>query len=184
MKVSMIAAMAEDRVIGLDNKMPWHLPADLQFFKRVTLGKPVIMGRKTYQSIGRPLPGRMNIVLTRDKDLQIEGVTCVQTVQQAMDLLSDIPEVMVIGGATIYQQFLAQASRLYLTFIDLQVAGDTQFPDYQSVANWQEIEREAHLADGKNEHNYQFVTLTIKLASLPFIDRVHTTTITTEQLGC
>ena len=159
MKISMIAAMAEDRVIGLDNKMPWHLPADLQFFKRVTLGKPVIMGRKTYQSIGRPLPGRINIVLTRDKDLQIEGVSCVQTVQQALDLVQGTPEVMVIGGATIYQQFLEQATRLYLTFIDLKVAGDTQFPDYQAVANWQEVEREAHLADEKNGYNYQFVTL-------------------------
>ena len=159
MKISMIVAMAEDRVIGLDNKMPWHLPGDLKFFKRVTLGKPVIMGRKTYQSIGRPLPGRVNIVLTRDKDLQIEGVHCVQTVQQALDLVQGAAEVMVIGGATIYQQFLEQATRLYLTFIDLKVVGDTQFPDYQAAANWQEIEREKHLADEKNGHNYQFVTL-------------------------
>ena len=159
MKISMIAAMAEDRVIGLDNKMPWHLPGDLKFFKRVTLGKPVIMGRKTYQSIGRPLPGRVNIVLTRDKDLQIEGVSCVQTVQQALDLVQGAAEVMVIGGATIYQQFLERATRLYLTFIDLKVAGDTQFPDYQAVANWQEVEREKHLADEINAFNYQFVTL-------------------------
>ncbi len=159
MKISMIAAMAKDRVIGLDNNMPWHLPADLQYFKRVTLGKPVIMGRKTYQSIGRPLPGRVNIVLTRDKDLQIEGVTCVQTVEQALVLVQDVAEVMVIGGATIYEQFLARATRLYLTFIDLQVAGDTQFPDYQAVAQWREIEREAHSADQKNQYNYQFVTL-------------------------
>lgn len=159
MKISMIVAMAEDRVIGLNNKMPWHLPADLQFFKRVTLGKPVIMGRKTYQSIGRPLPGRTNIVLSRDKDLQIEGVTCVQTPQQALDLVQGIDEVMVIGGATIYEQFLPLANRLYLTFIDLKTEGDTQFPDYQAVANWQQIESQAHLADEKNAHNYQFVTL-------------------------
>jgi dihydrofolate reductase len=159
MKVSMIAAMAEDRVIGLDNKMPWHLPADLQFFKRVTLGKPVIMGRKTYQSIGRPLPGRTNIVLSRDKDLQIEGVTCVQTTEQALALVKNEPEVMVIGGATIYEQFLQQTNRLYLTFIELKVAGDTQFPDYRAVADWQEVEREAHLADEKNSYNYQFVIL-------------------------
>ena len=159
MKISMIVAMAEDRVIGLDNKMPWHLPGDLKFFKRVTLGKPVIMGRKTYQSIGRPLPGRTNIVLTRDKNLQIEGVSCVQTVQQALDIVQGAEEVMVIGGATIYEQFLNQANRLYLTFIDLKTQGDTQFPDYQAVANWREIEREMHLADEKNAHNYQFVTL-------------------------
>lgn len=159
MKISMIAAMADLRVIGLDNKMPWHLPGDLKFFKRVTLGKPVIMGRKTYQSIGRPLPGRTNIVLTRDKDLQIAGVSCVQTVEQAMELVQGAEEVMVIGGATIYQQFLQQATRLYLTFIDLQVAGDTQFPDYQAIADWQEIEREEHFADEKNAYDYQFVTL-------------------------
>jgi len=159
MKISMIVAMAENRVIGLDNKMPWHLPGDLKFFKRVTLGKPVIMGRKTYQSIGRPLPGRMNIVLTRDNDLHIEGVTCVQTVEQALALVADVEEVMVIGGATIYQQFLSKATRLYLTFIDLNVDGDTLFPDYQAMADWNEIDREAHTADDKNAHNYQFVTL-------------------------
>ncbi|WP_435234669.1 type 3 dihydrofolate reductase [Psychromonas sp. PT13] len=159
MKISMIVAMAENRVIGLDNKMPWHLPGDLKFFKRVTLGKPVIMGRKTYQSIGRPLPGRMNIVLTRDNDLHIEGVTCVQTVEQALALVADVEEVMVIGGATIYQQFLSKATRLYLTFIDLNVDGDTLFPDYQAIADWNEIDREAHTADDKNAHNYQFVTL-------------------------
>jgi len=159
MKISMIAAMAEDRIIGLDNKMPWHLPADLQFFKRVTLGKPVIMGRKTYQSIGRPLPGRKNIVLTRDSDLCIEGVECVQTLEQAVALVGDIDELMIIGGATIYEQFLPQADRLYLTFIELKTAGDTQFPDYNAQAQWHEVEREAHLQDKKNPHNYQFVTL-------------------------
>ena len=159
MKVSMIAAMAEDRVIGLDNKMPWHLPADLQFFKRVTLGKPVIMGRKTYQSIGRPLPGRKNIVLTRDTQLTIEGVDCVQTLAQAVSLVGDVEEMMIIGGATIYQQFLAQADRLYLTFIDLKTPGDTQFPDYLAQSQWLEVDREVHLKDDKNAHNYQFVTL-------------------------
>lgn len=155
----MIAAMAEDRVIGLNNEMPWHLPADLQFFKRVTLGKPVIMGRKTYQSIGRPLPGRKNIVLTRDSALQIDGVDCVQTLEQAAELVGDVEEVMIIGGATIYEQFLAQADRLYLTFIDLKTEGDTQFPDYQQAGEWQELQHEAHLKDEKNAHDYQFVTL-------------------------
>jgi dihydrofolate reductase len=159
MKVSLIAAMAEDRVIGLNNQMPWHLPADLSFFKRVTLGKPIIMGRKTYQSIGRPLPGRLNIVLTRDESLHIDGVHCVQTVEQALKLVENVDEVMVIGGATIYEQFLAQATRLYLTFIALKTPGDTQFPDYNKNAKWLEIETEAHLADEKNAYNYQFVTL-------------------------
>ncbi|WP_354625038.1 type 3 dihydrofolate reductase [Psychromonas sp. MME2] len=159
MIISMIAAMANNRVIGLDNKMPWHLPADLQFFKRITLGKPIIMGRKTFLSIGRPLPGRLNIVLSRDKGLDIEGVTCVQTLQQALALVKDEPEVMIIGGATIYEQFLSKAHRLYLTFIDLDVTGDTCFPDYMKNATWIETEREIHVADDKNNYNYQFVTL-------------------------
>ncbi|PKF62639.1 type 3 dihydrofolate reductase [Psychromonas sp. psych-6C06] len=159
MRVSMIAAMANNRVIGLDNKMPWHLPADLQFFKRVTLGKPVIMGRKTYQSIGRPLPGRQNIVITRDESLQIEGVDCVQTLEQAIQLLGNIEEVMIIGGATIYEQFLVQADRLYLTFIDLETKGDTYFPDYIKSAKWRQVEQQSHTKDEKNGYNYQFVTL-------------------------
>lgn len=159
MKISMIAAMAENRVIGLDNKMPWHLPADLMFFKRVTLGKPIIMGRKTFESIGRPLPGRKNIVLSRDKNLQLAGVSCVHTVEQALALVEDYDEVMVIGGATIYEQFLPKVQRLYLTFIDLKTAGDTYFPDYQLIADWQETQREVHLADQKNSYNYQFLTL-------------------------
>ena len=159
MIISMIAAMANNRVIGLDNKMPWHLPADLQFFKRITLGKPIIMGRKTFLSIGRPLPGRLNIVLSRDKGLDIAGVTCVQTLQQALALVKNEPEVMIIGGATIYEKFLSEANRLYLTFIDLDVTGDTYFPDYMKEADWHEAEREMHIADDKNSYNYQFVTL-------------------------
>ncbi|WP_413699709.1 type 3 dihydrofolate reductase [Psychromonas sp. KJ10-10] len=159
MKISMIAAMADDRIIGLDNKMPWHLPADLQFFKATTLGKPVVMGRKTYQSIGRPLPGRLNIVLTRDINLQIEGVKCVQTIDQVKQVAGDVDEVMIIGGATIYEQYLAQADRLYLTFIDLKTEGDTQFPDFMAMSEWHETQRVAHLKDEKNPHNYQFVTL-------------------------
>jgi dihydrofolate reductase len=158
MKISMIAAMADDRIIGLDNKMPWHLPADLQFFKRVTFGKPVIMGRKTYQSIGRPLPGRQNIVLTRDVNLHIEGVECVQTIEQVKQIVGGVDEVMIIGGATIYEQYLQQADRLYLTFIDLQTQGDTKFPDFNAVASWREVESEAHLKDEINLYDYKFVT--------------------------
>ncbi len=155
----MIAAMAEDRVIGLDNKMPWHLPADLAFFKKVTLGKPVIMGRKTHQSIGFPLPGRQNIVLSRDPTLQIEGVMCVQNMRQALKIVQDASEVMIIGGASLYEKYLAQVDCLYLTFIDLKTRGDTYFPDYEKSANWQEITREEHFKDNKNAYNYQFVTL-------------------------
>lgn len=159
MKISMIAAMAKGRVIGLNNKMPWHLPADLQFFKRVTLGKPIIMGRKTFDSIGRPLPGRKNIVVTRNTDLKIEGVECVQTVEQALACVKGVEEVMIIGGATIYNQFLENTNRLYITYIDLETQGDTYFPDFEKVASWNEVERESHLADEKNVYNYDFVTL-------------------------
>lgn len=158
MKVSMIAAMARNRVIGADNQMPWHLPADLKHFKAVTLGKPVIMGRKTFESIGRPLPGRLNIVISRS-GFAADGITVVSSPEQALAAAGVVDEVMIIGGGVIYDLFLEQADRLYLTFIDLDVAGDTQFPDYQQVADWQEVERESHTADDKNPHNYQFVTL-------------------------
>ena len=155
----MIAAMANNRVIGLDNKMPWHLPGDLQHFKKVTSGKPVIMGRKTFESIGRPLPGRRNIIITRNKDYHASGIETVTTPEAALELVNDVAEVMIIGGGNIYQQFLEQAQRLYLTFIDLDVEGDTQFPDYQSVANWQIEDEMLMMPDAKNKHSYKFVTL-------------------------
>ncbi|MGY5451955.1 type 3 dihydrofolate reductase [Agarivorans sp. MS3-6] len=158
MKVAMIAAMAEQRVIGKDNQMPWHLPADLKHFKAVTMGKPVIMGRLTYESIGRPLPGRLNIVISRNPELLIDGVTVVNSVDAALALVPDEAEVMIIGGANIYQQCLHLAEVLYLTFIDKQVEGDAHFPDYQQF-QWQEVDRESHLADERNPVNYQFVTL-------------------------
>jgi len=155
----MIAAMANNRVIGLDNKMPWHLPADLQHFKKVTTGKPVIMGRKTFESIGRPLPGRRNIIITRNNDYSAPGIETVTTPEAALNLVSDVEEVMIIGGGNIYQQFLEKAERLYLTFIDLDVKGDTQFPDYNKVANWNVEEEIQNLPDEKNKSSYKFVTL-------------------------
>ena len=158
-KISLIAAMAEDRVIGKDNDMPWHLPADLQHFKRVTLGKPVIMGRKTFESIGRPLPGRKNIVITRSQNWTSNGVEVVNSPDNALKLVKDAEEVMIIGGGNIYRQFLSLADTLYLTFIDLKVEGDTQFPDWKQFGSWAEIERQDFAADEKNPHPYQFVTL-------------------------
>lgn len=158
-KISMIAAMANDRVIGKDNDMPWHMPADLAHFKKVTMGKPVIMGRKTFESIGRPLPGRKNVVITRNSNWSHEGVDVVDSPEKALDLLSDVEEVMIIGGGNIYSQFLPQASKLFLTFIDLQVEGDTKFPNWLEVGDWVEIESEKHSPDEKNSYNYQFVTL-------------------------
>ena len=155
----MIAAMANNRIIGQDNQMPWHLPADLQHFKQVTMAKPVIMGRKTFESIGRPLPGRQNIIISHNADYKAEGIEVVTSPDAALALVKEADEVMIIGGGNIYQQFLPHAERLYLTFIDLDVEGDTQFPDYESVANWTVVEQEEKLPDNNNPHPYTFVTL-------------------------
>ncbi|WP_171037327.1 type 3 dihydrofolate reductase [Pseudoalteromonas phenolica] len=163
MIISMIAAMANDRIIGDDNQMPWHLPADLQHFKRVTMDKPVVMGRKTFESIGRPLPGRRNIVITRNATYKADGIEVVSSPEAALALLEGIEEIMVIGGGNIYSQFLPLAERLYLTFIELTVPGDTQFPDYEKDYTWVEIESEVHQSDERNKYGYTFVTLQKKL---------------------
>ncbi|EZH80314.1 type 3 dihydrofolate reductase [Aeromonas hydrophila] len=159
MMISMIAAMAHDRVIGLDNRMPWHLPADLAHFKRVTLGKPVLMGRKTFESIGRPLPGRRNLVISRNPDYRADGVEIIDSVEAALALLagSDVAELMVIGGGHLYGQLLPRADRLYLTRIDLAVEGDTRFPAFDEN-DWSCIECESHQPDEKNPHSYCFET--------------------------
>ena len=163
MIISMIAAMAKNRVIGLDNDMPWHLPADLKHFKQTTLGKPVIMGRKTYESIGKALPGRLNIVVTRDTHYQLDDAVVVNTCEQAIDAaknhVSGAQEVMIIGGGTIYQHFLPLCERLYLTQIDLEVEGDTYFPDYNAYAEWTKSWSSVHSADEKNAHLCEFMTL-------------------------
>ncbi|MCC0091024.1 type 3 dihydrofolate reductase [Aeromonas veronii] len=157
MKISMIAAMAHDRVIGKDNQMPWHLPADLAHFKRITLGKPILMGRKTFESIGRPLPGRRNLVISRNPDYQAEGIEVVGSVEAALALLagSSVEELMVIGGGHLYAEMLPSADCLYLTRIDLAVEGDTRFPAFDD-GQWQRIECESHPADEKNPHPYSF----------------------------
>ncbi|MCF5879257.1 type 3 dihydrofolate reductase [Aeromonas veronii] len=159
MKISMIAAMAHDRVIGKDNQMPWHLPADLAHFKRVTLGKPVLMGRKTFESIGRPLPGRRNLVISRNTDYQAEGIEVVGSVEAALALLagSSVEELMVIGGGHLYAEMLPSADCLYLTRIDLAVEGDTRFPAFDD-GQWQRVDCESHPADEKNPHPYSFET--------------------------
>lgn len=159
MKISMIAAMAHDRVIGKDNQMPWHMPADLAHFKRVTLGKPVLMGRKTFESIGRPLPGRRNLVISRNPEYQADGIEVVGSVEAALALLADneVAEVMVIGGGHLYAELLPRADCLYLTRIELEVEGDTRFPAFEDE-QWQCVERETHQADEKNPHPYRFET--------------------------
>lgn len=153
--LSMIVAHADNRVIGKDNDMPWHLPADLAYFKRTTLGKPIIMGRKTYESIGRPLPGRKNIVISRDDEYRAEGVEVVGSVEAALALVSDVEEVMVIGGGAIYKHCLSAAQRLYITHIDANIVGDTYFPEYD-LNEWQLAVSEVKAVDEKNNYRLRF----------------------------
>lgn len=155
--ISLIAALAADRVIGMEGAMPWNLPADLAWFKRNTLNKPVIMGRLTFESIGRPLPGRLNIVVS-SKPGATEGVTWVTSLDEAIKAAGDVPEIIVIGGGRIYEQMLKRADRLYLTHIDAEVEGDTQFPDYEPD-EWQSTFSEFHDADEQNSHSYCFEIL-------------------------
>lgn len=161
MRIAMIAAMAANRVIGANNEMPWHLPADLKHFKSVTMGKPVIMGRKTYESIGRALPGRTNIVITRQPDYQLADAQIVSDPDKALTLAerTETDEVMIIGGGTIYDAFMPYTNTLYLTHIEATVKGDTHFPDYEAAGQWQEVASEHRAADERNDYACRFVTL-------------------------
>ena len=158
MRIALIVAMAENRVIGRNNQLPWRIPADLRHFKALTLGKPVIMGRKTYESIGRPLPGRDKIVITADSGYQAEGCQVVHSVEQALEAAGSCEEAMIIGGANLYRQTLENADRLYLTLVKAEPEGDTWFPEIE-LQQWREIERQAHTADESNEYDYDFVVL-------------------------
>lgn len=165
-KLSLIAAMANNRVIGKDNKMPWHLPADLQHFKAITMSKPIVMGRKTYQSIGHPLPGRQNVVISRNKKFIAEKCDVVDSIDAAINLLKGEDEIMIIGGGFLYSQTINRASKLYLTFIELEVEGDTYFPEYQHL-NLNECHREKHLPDDKNIHRYEFADFDVLGSTVP-----------------
>ena len=160
-RIALIAAMAANRVIGKANQMPWHLPADLKHFKRLTLGKPVIMGRKTFESIGsKPLPGRVNIVVSGNENYAPSGAVMARDLTQALHIAEGhaLDEIMIMGGATIYEQAIALADRLYLTFIQLNVAGgDAFFPDLRQY-KWNELSSESHVPDEENPYNYSFVT--------------------------
>jgi len=158
MIISIIAAMDRNRLIGNNNQLPWHLPADFAHFKAKTMGKPILMGRKTFESIGKPLPGRTNIVLSRDPDLQIEGVVCVHSLQGAITAAADSDEMMIIGGSTIYEMLLPQADRMYLTYVDAEFDGDAWFPDFDR-SQWQEKETVLYPKDDKNAYDCRFVTL-------------------------
>ncbi|MEO6697181.1 MAG: type 3 dihydrofolate reductase [Gammaproteobacteria bacterium] len=158
MNISLIAAVGKNLVIGKDNAMPWHLPADLKYFKRVTLGKHVIMGRKTFASIGRPLPGRTNIIVTRDADYRAEGCVVVRSIGQALQAAEGAGEVMVIGGANLFEQLLPSATRIYLTEIKADFAGDSYFPALRT-SDWRERERQDYPADDANPYPYSFVVM-------------------------
>ena len=157
-KISLIAAMAHDRVIGANNQLLWHLPSDFKHFKSVTMGKPVIMGRKTFESIGRALPGRLNIIITRNSHYQSDDCVVVHSLAEALAEVSHVTEVMIIGGAEIYSAAMDEADMLYLTYVDAQFEGDTYFPEWDP-REWQEVSREAHPPDVKNPYPYTFVTL-------------------------
>ncbi len=156
MRLSIVVAMDSNRLIGKDNGLPWHLPADLAFFKKLTTGNTILMGRKTFDSIGRPLPNRRNIIITRNADIEIAGCEVVNSIEKALSLVQSETEVMVIGGAKLYQQILPIADRLYITQVEGEFDGDTYFPPYDEK-NWRQVSCESHLADKKNNHPCHFV---------------------------
>lgn len=155
MEISLIVALANNYCIGNNNQLPWRQSADLQHFKKLTLGKPVIMGRKTFESIGRPLPNRPNSIITRDKNYSAPGCEIYHSLEAALTAYKNSPEVMIIGGAQIFEQALPLATRMYLTWIDTTIDGDAFFPQFNKNA-WQEVSREFHSADNKNEFDYIF----------------------------
>jgi dihydrofolate reductase len=153
MTLSLVVAASSNNVIGRDGGLPWHLPDDLRQFKRLTTGKAVIMGRSTYESIGRPLPDRRNIVMTRNAEYVADGCDVVSSVSEAMDAVEGVEEVMIIGGGQVYRDFLPLADRIYLTRVQAELEGDTYFPEIDEAA-WRLVSSEHHAADEK--HRYAF----------------------------
>ena len=159
--VSIIVAMAKNSVIGKENDMPWHLPADLQHFRKMTTGKPIIMGRKTYESIGRPLPKRHNIIISRNRDYKVEGCDVVGSLEEAVAIAGEVEEMFIIGGGFLYDQTIDAVDKLYLTFIDLEVEGDTFFPSYEHLSTTKTFS-EHHQKDEKNPYAYEFTIFDIE----------------------
>lgn len=157
MKLSIVVAMDENGLIGADNRLPWHLPADLKHFKALTMGHPILMGRRTHESIGRALPGRQNIVLTHRPGYRAEGCTVVNDLKQAYGAAGK-QELMMIGGAKVYEQVLPSARRIYLTRIHHAFEGDTFFPE-TDWPEWHETRREDHAPDERNPYDYSFILL-------------------------
>jgi dihydrofolate reductase len=164
--IALVVAVADNGVIGRGGALPWHLPDDLKFFKEVTLGKPVLMGRRTYESIGRPLPGRRNLVLTRGSLKGLGGVERVRSVAEALALVDESSELCVIGGAALYAETLPLARRLYLTRVHCFVPGDVYFPPWVA-SDWHEIARRDHPADARHAYAMSFLTLERRAARRP-----------------
>ncbi|MGA2655314.1 MAG: type 3 dihydrofolate reductase [Gammaproteobacteria bacterium] len=156
--ISLIAAMTKDHAIGKDNRIPWHLSADLKYFKKMTLHKPIIMGRRTFESLGKALPERTNIVVTQQDDFKAQGCEIAHSLHQAIKMASPAPEIMIIGGGQLYQEAIKIANRMYLTLIDTDTKGDTFFPKWNEN-EWHEISRETHHKDAENPYDYSFVVL-------------------------
>lgn len=161
MQISLIAAMSNHRVIGSTNQIPWHLSSDLKHFKALTLHKPVVMGRKTYESIGRPLPQRENLILTSNPNYKVTGCRTAHSINEVFEILQHLhaEEVFVIGGAQLYQAFLPLAQRIYLTLVAAELEGDTFFPVFDESL-WNVVSSEEHPADAKNDYPYCFKVLT------------------------
>ena len=157
-RISLIAALANNRVIGKDNRLLWHLPADLRRFKQLTLHKPIVMGRKTWESLPGLLPQRTHIVISRNPDYRAPGCTLTPSPEAAIRAAGAVPEIMVVGGAAIYRHMLPLADRMYLTLVHQSVAGDARFPQWDP-AQWRETGREDFPADDKNPYSFSFVTL-------------------------
>lgn len=153
--ITLIVAVADSGVIGRDNTLPWHLPEDLKRFKRLTMGKPIVMGRKTFESIGKPLPDRQNIVVTRDAAWQRDGITVVHSVDDSLRAAGDAAEIMVIGGADLFRLFLPRAGRLHLTRVHADIAGDVRMPTIDE-RDWIRVESERHEIDDRHAHAYTF----------------------------
>lgn len=157
-RIAFVVALDRNRVIGRDGGLPWRLPDDMKHVREVTAGKPLVMGRRTFDSIGKPLPGRTNIVLTRDPSFHPEGVLVARAPAEALRLAGDAPEIVVFGGAQVFAQFLPDADRIYLTEVDADVGGDTVFPDLDP-SEWREVERREHARDERHAFAFRFVTL-------------------------
>lgn len=157
-RISIIAAMAENRVIGVNNALPWRLPEDLKYFRRLTTGHHVIMGRRNYESIGKPLPGRTNIVVTHNPDYAAPGCHVVYSIIDALQLAKDDTEVFIIGGAQLYRQTLNRAGRMYLTLIHADITGDVLFPEF-NWNEWEDVARCRHEPDDRHPYAYSFITL-------------------------